>query len=267
MPIFDAHVHIFPDPIASRVVDQLAAMGNVRPSFHGTRAELEASLRAAGIDGALNCPIATRPDQVESINRWAVGQNRWPVVSLGSLHHAYADPVAELERLRERGLPGIKMHPEYQGFGLEDAAVQPIWAACERLGMLLFLHAGEDTGFPPPCRVRPAALRWLITRYPRLQVVAAHFGGWRLWDEVAAELIGRPLFLDLSFVTGLLPEARIVQLVRRHGVERVLFGTDAPWRDQRLELEAFRSLPFSAGEQRRMLWDNAAQLFRLQLPE
>lgn len=133
--------------------------------------------------------------------------------------------------------------------------------------MVLFLHAGEDTGFPPPCRVSPASLRWLITRYPRLETVAAHLGGWRLWDEVATELLGRPIFLDLSFVTGLLPAARIVELARRHGVGRVLFATDAPWRDQGEELAAFRNLPFTAGEQIRILWENAAALFRFQLPE
>jgi uncharacterized protein len=266
MPIFDAHVHIFPDAIAARVVAQLAAEAGITAAFHGSRAELEISLRQAGIDGALNCPIATRPEQVESINTWAIAQHRWPVLSLGSIHQEYPRIRAELERLRNRGLPGIKMHPEYQAFRLEDAAVQPIWDACEQLGLVVFLHAGEDAGFTPPCRLPPASLRWFVERYPRLPVVAAHFGGWRLWADVEKQLLGRPLFLDLSFVLGFLPDARIVDLVRRHGVERVLFATDAPWRDQREELEAFRRLPFTAAEERRLLWDNAAGLFGLQLP-
>jgi hypothetical protein len=264
MPVFDCHVHVFPDAIAARAVAHIAAAaGNLPVAYDGSRAGLEACLRAAGIDGALNCPIATRPEQVESINRWAADQNRWPMLSLGTMHPRYAEPVAELERVRGAGLPGIKMHPEYQEFGVRDAALQPIWECCQELDLLVLLHPGEDIAFPPPCRVRPCDLRWLVERYPRLRVIAAHFGGWRLWDEVERDLIGAPLFLDLSFLSDYLPAARLVGLARRHGIGRVLFATDAPWRNPGADLAACRALPFTAAEQGAILWDNAARLLSL----
>jgi hypothetical protein len=92
-------------------------------------------------------------------------------------------------------------------------------------------------------------------------VVAAHFGGWRRWHEVDRELIGANLFLDVCFVLGFLPADSLVAMIRRHGVERVFFATDSPWRDQAAELRAFTELPLTPDEQRRILWDNAAELF------
>ena len=57
-----------------------------------------------------------------------------------------------------------------------------------------------------------------------------------------------------------MPDARIVEMARRHGVERVVYGSDAPWRSQADDLRYFLSLPFTVEEQERILWRNAAGL-------
>ncbi len=260
MRVFDVHTHIFPDAIAARVVAQLGEHSGVKPWYDGSRNGLLASMRQAGIEAALNCPIATRADQVPSVNRWAITQNVWPLLSLGSVHPDCADNPGELQRLADAGLRGIKLHPEYQGFALDDPRMDTAWAACEARRLLVFVHAGEDIGFEPPAHSTPRQFRDLARRYPEMPLVAAHFGGWRQWPDVERDLIGEPVYIDLSFLFGMLPDADIVRLTRRHGVRRVLFGTDAPWRDQQTELETFLRLPFTPAEQQCMLWDNAAEL-------
>ncbi|MDY3831328.1 MAG: amidohydrolase family protein, partial [Candidatus Ventricola sp.] len=54
-----------------------------------------------------------------------------------------------------------------------------------------------------------------------------------------------------------------VRLVRRHGVEHVLFGTDSPWADQHAYVRKIQSLPLTDAEKTRILWQNAAGLLHI----
>ncbi|MFA4945437.1 MAG: amidohydrolase family protein [Lentisphaeria bacterium] len=265
MRLIDCHVHVFPDAVAATAVPALAARCGLRPAGDGTRAALERQLAQAGVMAALNCPIATKPEQTLAINNWAARANRFPVFSLGTVHPDTPGLGGELRRVKQLGLPGIKLHPEYQGFALDDPRLEPVWESCATLKLPVLLHAGADLGFPPPWRTRPADFRRLRERWPRLRLVAAHFGGWRMWDEVERELLGSPVWLDLSF-TGELPAERLAAMVRRHGAERVLFASDTPWDDLGAAVARFQALPLTPAERERVAWRNAAELFQLQLP-
>ena len=262
-PVFDSHTHIYPDAVAPRVVAQLAAPLPNPVSYDGTRAGLLQALQRAGFAGCLNAPVATRPEQVVSINTWAAEQNVAPVVSFGSMHPDYPDVPGELRRLQKLGLRGIKMHPEYQAFAPDESRLDIVWRTCRDLGLIVLLHTGNDWLFKPPCRAAPSDIARLVRTWPGLTFIAAHFGGFQLWEEVARELAGLPLYLDTSFTIGYAPDALVVETMRRHGIDRVLFGTDAPWQDQSAALDAFLRLPLKPDEQRAVLWDNASRLLGL----
>jgi len=266
-PVFDCHTHVFPDAIAPRVVVQLSEPLPNPPSYDGTRAGLLRKMSEAGIAGSLNAPVATRADQVVSINTWAAEQNRWPMLSLGAMHPDFPDAPAELRRVKELGLPGIKLHPEYQAFAPDEPRLEPIWRACRDLGLIVLLHCGNDWLFQPPCRATPAVIARVLRAWPGLTLIAAHFGGFQQWDDVERELVGLPVYLDTSFTIGYAPEAQFLRMVRRHGVERVLFGSDAPWQDQPATLAAFRRLPLTLAEQEAIQWKNADRLFDLSVRE
>ena len=263
-PVFDAHVHVFPDAIGPNVVSQLSATLRDRPSFDGTRAGLLREMTKAGIAGCLNVPVATRADQVATINTWAAEQNRWPMLSFGAIHPDFPDVPAELHRVKALGMQGIKLHPEYQSFAPDEPRLEPVWRTCRDLGLIVLLHAGNDLLFKPPCRAAPAVIARILRTWPGLQMIAAHFGGFELWDDVERELIGLPLYLDTSFTIGYVPDGQFLRMVRRHGAERVLFASDAPWTDQPATLAAFRRLPLTPEEQKAILWGNAAGLLKLQ---
>ncbi len=270
MRVFDVHAHIYPDKVASKVLQQLTAEAERREgvkapptAYDGTSAGLLASLAASGFTAAMNCPIATKPGQTRSVNDWSAAQNAWPVLSMGSVHPDDPDIAGEVRRIRELGLYGIKMHPEYQQFRLDDARLRPLWDAARTNGLPVLLHTGADICFPPPCNAPPCEVRKLVEAWPGLDVIAGHFGGWRMWDEVERGLLGAPVWLDLAFALEALPPERVAAMIRRHGAERVLFGTDAPWCDPAATLALFLRLPLTPAEQERILWSNAARLFHL----
>lgn len=264
--VFDFHVHLYPDALAPKAVPFLAQKFGNAPAFDGTVAGMENDLKTSGVSCSLNLPVATRPDQVHSINEWARASNKGPVYSLATVHPDSPDIPAVMAGIKAAGFKGIKLHAEYQLFTLDDPRVQPIFKACDDLGLFLFLHAGGERVFEPPYHTSPTTIAALLTRYPHLTVVAAHLGGFHMWDESEKMLIGKKIYLDLSHCFDWVPtDAQIVRMVRNHGADRILWGTDAPWQTPKHVLARFLEQPFTAEEQAAILWNNARRLLGLPL--
>jgi predicted TIM-barrel fold metal-dependent hydrolase len=103
------------------------------------------------------------------------------------------------------------------------------------------MHSGRDIAFPPDDdRAAPRRVLAVHEAFPGIPLVAAHMGGWRSWDEVLDSLAGTDVYLETSYSVGLCPPQTLAALRERHSPERVLFGTDSPWRDQAETLDLVR---------------------------
>ena len=260
--IIDCHTHTFPDDLAPRAVAALAQRAGVPAHTDGTNAGLCASMRRAGVDYAVIAPIAAKPAQVRAINAWAAGVTRqYPtLICLGTLHPAQDDWAEEIAQLAADGLPGVKMHHDYQQCYVDDPSLLPLYRALADAGLFLLVHAGVDIGLPPPVHCPPERLAVVLDTIAHLTVIAAHMGGYAQWDAVERCLVGRQLYFDTSFAQTDLGAARMTELIRAHGTERILFATDSPWTEQQAEIAGIRALPFTDDEQRAILGGNAARL-------
>jgi predicted TIM-barrel fold metal-dependent hydrolase len=255
----DFHTHIWPDALAPVAMSALSAEGGIDGYYDGTVAGLRSSMRAAGIGRSVVQPVATKPGQVRDINDWAATLASDDVVPFGAMHPDLADPVAELERMVSLGLRGFKMHPEYQSFSPDEPRLASLFDAAAELGLILFSHAGADIG-PQTVNGTPEVFARLLDRYPKLTVVLAHMGGFQQWHDVPAHIAGRDVYLDTAYTLGHLADEEFVALVRAHGAERVLFGSDGPWTDPAGEIAHLRSMPFSDAELEAILGGTAARL-------
>ncbi len=263
MTITDIHTHAFPDGLAPRAIEALNA--NIVPDRHavldGTIGGLLDSMDAAGIDRSVICSIATAPKQVDAILRWSLSVRSERIVPFGSVHPDCADPAGEVEKIAAAGLLGVKLHPMYQDFETDDQRRWPVYGALQETGLVLVLHSGCDVAFPPDDdRAVPRRLLAVHEAFPDLRIIAAHMGAWRMWDGVIDTLAGTGVYLDTSYTFG---EARpdvIEHLLARHPVERILFGTDSPWREQGRTLELVRQAFPDPEEQRMVLGGNAQRL-------
>lgn len=259
--IIDFHTHFYPDKIAERALASIA--GIMTPAADGTRAGLEQAMTDAGIDLAVGLPLVNSPGNSRGVNEWAIREHGGRIVMLGSVHPEEERPLDTLARIAGAGLPGIKLHPEYQNFRFGDERLNPIWQRCVELDLFVLTHAGGDIKFPPPYRSNPAELAAFHRRHPKLTLILAHFGGMDMWDEVERELIGLPVYFDLAMIGGFnFDPVRLAQLIRRHGADRVLFGTDSPWTNQREAVDFVRKLSLTDDEKERILFRNAARLLR-----
>ncbi len=267
MRVFDVHTHVFPDNVAHRAIEHLRILSHGVPAFHdGTLADHARKELAGGVCGWMNCPVATSAKQMASLNRHAAETNVWPHLSLGGLYPSapVEELLQEVGHIRELGLHGVKLHPEYQGFSPLDSRLTPLWEALAAAGLPVLFHAGLDVGFPGQRHSRPADFAELARRFPRLTIVCAHLGGWLDWDEVEAALAGAPVYLDTSFAKmWMTDQGQFERIIRKHGASRVLFGTDAPWTEPARSIAEVTSTGLSDGEKQAILWDNAARLFKL----
>jgi len=256
--ILDFHAHCFPDAVAPKAMPVLASHSGA-PYFDGTVAGLLAVMDGAGIDKCVVANIATNPRQQRSVNNFAISLLENPrFVPFGSVHPESPDALDELRRLRDAGIRGIKLHPEYQDFYPDEPRAFPIYREAARLGLVTLFHAGVDIGLCDPVRSTPARLARALPQFGGAPVVAAHFGGYLLWREVLEHLCGRDIYFDTSYCARKMPPAWAGEIVEAHGAGRILFGTDLPWADPADEIAFVRALGGErAGD---ILGGNAAKL-------
>lgn len=266
MIVLDFHVHAFPDELAPRAMEQLSRRSNLIPSYDGTISGLRRSMMEAGISASVIQPVATKPSQVRSINDWVLSLKSDRLIPFGAIHPDLERPWEELKRIKALGIRGVKIHGDYQEAFIDEERYMPIYEAMEDLGMILLLHAGVDIGLPPPVRATPERILRVHESFPRLRIVAAHMGGFRMWDEVERYLLGREIYFDTSYVRTFMDDERAMKMMQKHGIDRILFATDAPWADQKEELSWITSLGFSEEELDKILWGNGAKLLRFDYP-
>ncbi len=262
MPVIDIHTHVFPDDVARAAMPTMEENAGVRAAFDGTIGGLRASMRVSGIDVSVLQPVATRPSQVRSINDWVASCVAEDIVAFGSIHPDFDDSASELARLRSLGMRGVKLHPEFQACSPTDERMKPIYEAVLANDLIVLFHAGLDIAIDT-LRGTPSALADVARTYPGMRMILAHMGGFRLWDDVERHIIGLPVYLDTSYSLGHMPPERFIELVRAHGTDRVLFGTDAPWANQALEVAAVRGLGLPDEDLALIMWRNAERLLGL----
>ena len=260
MGCIDFHTHAFPDALARRAVASLEESGNITAYSDGTIKGLLASMDAASIERAVLCSIATRPGQFGDILAWSAAVRSERIIPLPSVLPRDDQHLAHVRQVHAQGFAGIKMHSYYQNYRLDDPALFPLYEELSELGMLLVIHAGFDIAFPRERRADPARIDVVTRRWPKLQLIATHVGGWDDWDEVERLLIGRPVYLELSFGTYFLPAERLKRLLMAHPQEYLLFGSDSPWTDQKKSLEGLRALGLPQELFERITYGNARRL-------
>ena len=279
MVITDFHTHTFPDAIAQRAIAGMQANSHAAAFNSGTQEGLLASMDAAGIGRSVVLPVATNPLKISSMNDKLLSQEKSQrVVNFGAMHPQAENWKQELNRLAAAGVPGIKLHPQYQDTDITDIRYLRILDHAAGLGLLTVTHAGDEIAYPGVVRCSPEMVRSVCDQLGNIPLVLAHMGGWKNWERVADQLCDTGCYLDTAISLGqivplpdghyaprdlpLLSPEEFVSLVRAFGSQRILFGTDSPWADQKAEAEAIAALPLEQDEIQNILYCNAARLLQ-----
>ena len=231
MKVIDMHTHIFPEKIAAKATIATAEYFDLPepPNHYGSAGELLEVLDRAGIGRAMVFSAATTAHQVEHINRYILSQAEAnpQFIPCGTLHAGYENYREELRWMREHGIFGVKIHPEFQHFVLDDPRLFPMFEEMERQDMFLIAHMGDPrVNVSGPKRLLPVA-----QTFPKLRCIAAHLGNWGDWDVEKVRPIARldNVYTDISssfsYVTQHEP---LYDVLREYDPSHVFFGSDYP---------------------------------------
>ena len=258
--IIDFHTHAFPDALAEKAVPALEEIGKIKAHTRATVSSLLASMDEAGIERSVICSIATRPEQFQTILDWSKEIVTPRLIPLPSIHPADTNRVEKIHTIHALGFAGIKMHPYYQNFSLDEERMQPIYTALSETGLLFIPHCGYDIGFPNTRCADPEKILKLHQTFPGLRLIATHFGGWKLWDEVEELLIGKEIFMEISFALQYLPTEQVKRMLNNHPPEYLLFGSDSPWADQTDCIRRLENLQLKGNLLTKILGGNALEI-------
>ena len=255
--IIDAHCHIYPQKIAAKAVAAIGNFYDIRMSEDGTAASLIREGESIGVEKYVVHSTATTVHQVRSINEYIYGEMQAHPEFIGfmTLHNEMTDEAIEeeVELALSREMKGVKLHPDFQKFNIDDAEnIYRVTAG--KLPVLL--HMGDKRyDFSSPERLRKMA-----EKYPEQVFIGAHFGGYSVWDKVECLKDLPNVYFDTSSSLWFLDKAKAADLIHRFGHERYFFGTDFPmWRHDE-ELKRFLALDLTEEEREDILYNNVAKL-------
>lgn len=259
--VIDFHAHIFPDRVAEKAIPQMEKNANVKAYHDGTLNGLKKSMSEAGIDYSVVLPVVTAPRQFDSINKFALEVDKLEnIISFGGIHPDTEDYKSELKLIKEYGLKGIKLHPEYQTTNINDTKYLRIIDYATELGLIITIHAGFDGAYPDERHCTPEKIADAIDKVKPDKLVLAHMGSLYMWDEVEEYLIGKNVYLDTAFSIGEMQDEQFMRMIRKHGADKVLFATDSPWTSQKHAVEFMSKMAFTEEEKDRILYKNAIDL-------
>jgi predicted TIM-barrel fold metal-dependent hydrolase len=201
--------------------------------------------------------------RVDDPASWACHQARFAEQTADAIRQAAADGVSGLKVFKQFGLE--YKNPDGSLIKIDDSRWDPIWKVCGDVGIPVIIHTADPAAFFEPIDANneryeelmrhpdwsfygdqfPSRMELLnarnnvIARHPKTQFIGAHVANhaedlsvvskWldqypNLWIEPASRIseLGRQPFTAREF------------LIRY--ADRLLFGTDGPWPEQRLKL-------------------------------
>ena len=240
--IIDAHAHIFPDKIAQKATDNIGSFYDLYMNFDGTADMLIKQGNECGVSKYVVQSVATAPHQVKRINDFIVKSvEKYPdkLIGFGSLHPDMKGMEEEIDRLISLGLHGIKLHPDFQKFAINDEKACRLYDAVgDKLPFLI--HTGDK--------------RYNYSNPALMAEKAEH------------ELVGLDnIWVDTSSSFYAMTPEKAAELITKFGCDRVFFGTDYPmWRADK-DLEFLDRIPLGEDVKEKVLWKNINDFLELGL--
>jgi predicted TIM-barrel fold metal-dependent hydrolase len=246
MHLIDIHTHIYPPAVAHKAAASIREFYQLNTQeMDGTAETLLKKGDEVGIDRFVILPVAVRPDRTRHINNFILEQIAVQprFIGFGTIHAAMENIADEARYIMDQGLKGIKMHPDTQAFAIDDPRLFPAYEEIQGKIPVIF-HMG-DARYNYS---HPAQLKCVLDQFPKLQVIAAHFGGYRMYEEAYEFLYHKDCIFDVSSSMMFMKEGDAERYIRIYGAERMAFGTDYPLWDPVLETKRFQQLRLTDDE-------------------
>lgn len=259
--IIDFHTHAFPDKLAPRAIATLAQKASIPYFTNGTVTDTQQKMADWNIDAHVMLSIATNPKQQTNVNNFAIEvNNNSTLFAFGSVHPLADNAEEELERIKNAGLRGVKFHPEYQQFKINNKSVYHLYEKCIKLGLTVVFHAGKDLGYPDSLNASVEMIKDLSADFKGAPFVMAHFGACMMPKQYLSIASECGFYVDTSFSKGNISSEDAENIIKKQGADKVLFGSDCPWASSKETYDFINSLNVSKEDKDKIFYKNAQNL-------
>ena len=258
MYFIDFHTHVYPDAIAPKAADSIRKFYHLGDDYMDGRVETLLKYGTdAGAEKFVLLPVSLRPTNTRHINDFIIGEvaKQPRFFGYGTIHAGMQNLCEEVEYIMDHGLLGIKMHTDCQVFPIDDPRLFPVYDMAQDKLPILF-HMGDHRYDYS----HPARLRKVLDLFPKLRVIAAHFGGYTMYDVAAEELKGKDCFFDVSSSLMFMEEGVAERYINRHGAERFVYGSDYPMWNPVVEMERFQRLKLTDAQKEQIAHITAEEI-------
>ncbi len=260
--IIDSHVHVYPDELALKTYQKLSEVGgNVEDSVIGNLKALNEMMSRLNINKVIVQHIATKPESVDDVMDFALSIKNDKILAFAPLHPFEENIFSRIGAVKKQGFLGIKLHPYFQRFGMDDRALYPFFEAAESAELPVLIHAGKDHMYYDINASDPEDIAKVQKDFPSLKIIAAHMGGMLMSSEAQKHIIGSRIYIDTALSYKLIPKRVFSQMIKDHDPDRILFASDFPWSDPQKEINNIKSLDISDDLKQKIFCKNAVKLY------
>lgn len=261
--IIDIHTHIYPATLARRAME---VAGREHDAYEKLplKENLLARMQENHIKLSVVQHVVTKPSTQTDVNRFASESLRKGLMAFGGLHPDCANVEEELERLKDRNMAGVKLHPPFQRVHLAEEKYREMWERINRLRFPVLIHCGKARK-AGAYDFFPSDVRKILRYLPDVPVILAHMGGRSGDPQEEKILFAMPenVLVDTAMSAEFQSTEDFERLAQNMRPERVLFGSDFPYGSQKNAIEYIRKSCFSQEEKEMMLGKNAARILNI----
>ena len=172
--------------------------------------------------------------------------------------------VREVRRcVNELGFKAIRVLPWLWEAPPTDRRFYPVYTACCDMGVPFCTQIGHTGPLMPSEVGRPIYLDQVALDFPELKIVGGHIGYPWTDEAIAVATKHENVYIDTSAYTAKRYPPALVEFLRGHGRDKVLFGTNYPMIMPAKALEHLPELGLGEDIQTRFLSGNAMRIFNL----
>jgi predicted TIM-barrel fold metal-dependent hydrolase len=262
MEIFDAHTHIYPDKIALRAKDELQRAFSKVMIDLPVKDNLLKYMDEAGVFKSAVLAVASRPDQVVSINSWLFSIKDDRIIPFASMHPYFKNYKEEFKRIKDNAF-GIKLQTEFQLFYADGEEAFHIYEELEKLSLPVLFHCGVELSSKGEVRSSPSRILNVLNKFPGLKVICAHMGGYLMWEDALSKLGGKNVYFDTSDSIREMSADLREKFFAKHGFDKILYGSDFPLEYPKTETDFIKNLNISEENKEKILGGNIKKLLNL----
>ncbi len=260
--IINSHVHIYPSKIALKATNNIGVFYDIKMNADGNVDGVLAECKNFNIKKCIVHSVATTKEQVHKINLFILEECKLhgEFVPFMTLH-----PDMSSEEIRQEiawaiceGFKGIKLHPDFQKFAIDDANAEKIYNEAKGVLPILF-HTGDSRY----SYSNPEKLARMLKKHTDLVAIAAHFGGYSEWDKTDCYKGLDNVYFDTSSSLAFISPEEAKRLIATFGAEKFFFASDYPMWSVKDEIDRFMKIDLTNEEREMIFSKNITKLLGL----